>query len=95
MIQWKRSDKLLTGNQRTKFFADTNSPNVSHILCHEVLRMKGKGRKEYFEAVHNLWESYIYKDLPFVYYDREFKKVPKDSFYQFVTIEISKLRSSF
>jgi len=95
MIQWKRPDKLLTTNQRTKFFADTNCPNVSHILCHEVLRMKGKRRKEYFEKVHNVWESHIYKDLPFIYYNGEFKKVTKDSFYQFVTIDISKLRSFY
>ena len=75
----------------SKFFADTNCAKVSHILSHEVLRLKGKKRKEYFESVHNLWDHHLHKNLPYLYYNERFTRVSRDSLYRFVTIDVSRL----
>ncbi|MGC2573391.1 MAG: hypothetical protein WA364_17900, partial [Candidatus Nitrosopolaris sp.] len=74
--------------RREKFFADTNCTKVSHVLCHEVLRMIGKKRKEYFDSIHDLWRSHKHKDLQFIYYNDRFKLVSKESSYRYVTIDI-------
>ena len=93
MVYWKRSDNntLTSDNQRTKFFADTNCANVSHLLSHEALRMKGKKRKEYFDAVHELWDRHVYKNLPYAYYNERFTRVSQECPYRFTTVDISQL----
>jgi hypothetical protein len=95
MIQWKRppNNTLVSSEiQRIKFFADTNCANVSHVLCHEVLRMKGKKREEYFERVHKIWDNHVYKGLPYIYYNERFNRVSKDSYYHFVTLDNTSIR---
>ena len=49
-FNWKRPPIFVSAMLVSKFFADTNCAKVSHILSHEVLRLKGKKRKEYFES---------------------------------------------
>jgi hypothetical protein len=95
MIHWKRpnDNTSTTESQRTKFFADKNCANVSHLLSHEALRMKGKKRKEYFEAVHELWDRHLYENLPYAYYNERFIKVAQESPYRFATVDVSKLPS--
>ena len=91
LVQWKRPATFVSENDRTKFFADANCTRVSHILSHEVMRMKGKKKKEYFESVHDLWDSHVYKDLPYIYYNERFNRISKDSSYRFVTLDINQL----
>ncbi|HZE77408.1 MAG TPA: hypothetical protein VE089_02555 [Nitrososphaeraceae archaeon] len=91
MVQWKRPPIFVSDSVRSKFFADTNCAKVSHILSHEVLRLKGKKRKEYFESVHNLWDHHLHKNLPYLYYNERFTRVSRDSLYRFVTIDVSRL----
>jgi hypothetical protein len=89
MIYWQRLEPPVSDTKREKFFADTNCTNVSHVLCHEVLRMMGKKRKEYFDSIHDLWRCHKHKDLPFTYYNDRFKLVTKESSYRYVTIDIN------
>lgn len=91
MVLWKRPTNSISDNERVRFFADTNCANISHLLCHEIIRMKGKKRKEYFDAIHDLWDQHIYKGLPLVYYNERFTKVSKNTSYRFVTLDTNKL----
>jgi len=54
MIYWGRPDTISSDIQCAKFFADTNCAKVSHVLSHELMRIKGKKRKEYFDMIHDL-----------------------------------------
>ena len=88
MVQWKRQGASVgSKTERIKFLADANCANISHVLTHEILRMKGRKRKEYFESVHEIMDKHIYKDLPYVYFNDRFNIVSKDSSYRFVTLE--------
>lgn len=92
MIHWKRPNNTFTSDsQRIKFFADTNCANVSHLLSHEAMRMKGKKRKEYFDTVHELWDRHVYNNLPYAYYNERFIRVRHDSPYRFATVDIGQL----
>ena len=88
---WQRQDDSTSEIKRYKFYADNNCPRVSHVLTHEFLRMKGKTKKDYFGNVHDLWDKHLYKDMPFLYFDGQFKQVRKGDSYQFVTIDPSEL----
>jgi hypothetical protein len=88
MVYWKRLEFPVSDYKRVKFFADINCPKVSHVLSHEVLRMLGKKRKEYFDSIHDLWRCHNSKDLPFRYYNDQFKIVSKDGNYRYATIDI-------
>jgi hypothetical protein len=90
MMHWKRPQDV-TESDRVRFFADENCAKVSHLLCHEILRMKGKKKKDYFTAVHDLWDEHMYKDLPFIYYNDRYRRVSQGGNYRFVTIDASKL----
>ncbi|MGZ8890938.1 MAG: hypothetical protein ACXW0J_06005, partial [Nitrososphaeraceae archaeon] len=70
---------------------DYNCARVSHVLLHEILRLKRKSKKEYFDQIHDLWDEHEYKNLPFIYYNEKYSKVAYNDFYRFVTIDISKL----
>ncbi len=88
MVQWRRHDvSEVSENEHNKFLADANCSNISHVLSHEVLRMKGRKRNEYFDSVHHLMDRHIYEDLPYVYFDNQFKIVSKNSPYRFVTLD--------
>lgn len=89
MVQWKRPQyaSAVSDGERIKFFGDANCANISHVLSHEFLRMKGRKRNEYFDSVHELMDKHIYSDLPYVYFNDHFKIVSKDSDYRFVTLD--------
>jgi hypothetical protein len=91
MVQWKRPKRTVSNSERVKFFADNNCANISHLLSHEVIRMKGKKRKEYFDAIHDLWDQHVYKGWPFIDYNERFAKVSKNTSYRFVTLDTNKL----
>ena len=67
---------------RSKYFADVNCPKVSHLITHEVLRNKGNKRKEYFDAVHDLWNRHVHDGLPYLYYNERFSEVSKSQLLQ-------------
>ena len=88
---WQRPDPGMTEVQRYRFYADNNCPRVSHILAHELLRMKGKTKNDFFGKVHELWDKHIYNDQPFLYFDSQFKKVSSKDSYKFVTLNPDEL----
>ena len=91
MIYWGRPDTISSDIQCAKFFADTNCAKVSHVLSHELMRIKGKKRKEYFDMIHDLWNRHVYKDLSYNYYNERFIRVSQGSPYRFATLDISQL----
>ncbi|MGA7044001.1 MAG: hypothetical protein WCF03_06110 [Nitrososphaeraceae archaeon] len=91
MIYWGRPDTISSDIQCAKFFADTNCAKVSHVLSHELMRIKGKKRKEYFDTIHDLWNRHVYKDLSYNYYNERFIRVSQGSPYRFATLDISQL----
>lgn len=92
MIYWKRLESESSEFKRARFYADINCTKLSHVLCHEILRMRGKKRKEYFDSIHELWDHHINKELPYIYYNEQFRKVSKDNTYRFVTIDVNQIR---
>jgi hypothetical protein len=93
MVEWKRPSNTCVDSMRSKYFADVNCPKVSHLISHEVLRTKGNKRKEYFDAVHDLWNRHLHEGLPYLYYNERFTEVSKNSTYKYVTLDIKRLRS--
>jgi len=91
MIYWERPESNISNTQRNKFFADINCTKVSHILSHEVMRIKGRRRRENFELIHNLWDRHICNALPYTYYNERFMEVKHDSTYNFATLDSSQL----
>lgn len=91
MIYWGRPDTISSDIQCAKFFADTNCAKVSHVLSHELMRIEGKKRKEYFDTIHDLWNRHVYKDLSYNYYNERFIRVSQGSPYRFATLDISQL----
>jgi hypothetical protein len=88
---WQRPDDSLPESTRYAIFADENCPRVSHVLAHELLRMKGNKKKDYFGKVHDLWDRHIYKNDPFLYFDSQFKRVRKGDSYRFATLDPTQL----
>jgi hypothetical protein len=52
-----------------------------------MLRLKGKTKKNFFGNVHELWYKHESGVLPFMYFDRRFKRVSKEDSYKFVTLD--------
>jgi len=92
LATWRRP-KIFSSldEQNEKYFADNNCAKISHVLCHEFLRRQGKKRKVYFDGIHKLWYSHTSNSIPFVYYDRQFRKVSKSDGYRFITMDLTKL----
>lgn len=88
---WQRPTEASSETKRYEFYAEKNCPRVSHVLAHELLRIKGKTKKDYFGKVHELWDEHIYKDKPLLYFDSQFKRVRKEDSYHFVTIDPAEL----
>jgi hypothetical protein len=88
---WQRPSENMSEIRRNGFFADKNCPRVSHVLAHELLRMKGKTKKDFFGKVHELWDRHIHNDKPLLYFDNQFKRVSSDDSYRFVTINPDEL----
>jgi hypothetical protein len=84
---WQRPSESMSEIRRYGFYADKNCPRVSHVLAHELVRMKGKTKKDFFGKVHELWDRHIYKDKPFLYFDSQFKRVSREDSHRFVTID--------
>jgi hypothetical protein len=84
---WERPKEAKSESERMNLFVEKNCPRVSHILAHEMLRVKGKSKKQYFTTVHDIWDKHVYDNLPFLYFDSHFKKVSKDNSPRFVTID--------
>jgi hypothetical protein len=91
MVYWDRPKKNDKDFQLTRYYADNNCLKVSHVLTHEIMRMQGYSRKIYFDAIHDLWDRHLYKDLPLQYYNYKYDLVSKNESYSFVTIDVKKL----
>jgi len=83
---WQRPVGSLSEIDRYRFYADNNCPRVSHVLSHELLRMNGKTKKDFFGRVHEVWDKHLYKIEPYLYFDNQFKRVGHKDSYRFVTI---------
>ena len=90
---WERSKHPVSDTERIKFYADKNCAKVSHVLSHEILRMKGEPRKVYFERVHELWDKHLYDLLPFQYFNTKFERVSKHEPYSFASIDPQRIKS--
>lgn len=88
---WQRPVASMPEIKRYRFYADNNCPRVSHILTHELLRMNGKTKKDFFGKVHELWDKHVYNDQPFLYFDSQFKRVSSEDSYRFVTLNPDEL----
>jgi hypothetical protein len=88
---WERPEGGGSESARLELFVEKNCPRVSHILAHELLRAKGKAKKQFFGKVHELWDKHIYDNVPFLYFDSKFKKVGKENSHKFVTLDPGEL----
>lgn len=88
---WQRPSEDESERSRLSLFVEKNCPRVSHILAHEMLRVTGKSKNQYFGEVHDLWDRHMYDNLPFLYFDAHFKKVNKENSPKFVTLDPGKL----
>jgi hypothetical protein len=92
LATWRRPKTFSSlDDVNARYFADNNCAKISHLISHEFLRRQKKKRKIYFDAVHNLWSSHVNDSIPFLYYDRQFHKVTKNSEYRYITIDLAKL----
>lgn len=89
LAQWNRPKE---GGEaaRLAMFSGENCPRVSHVLSHEIMRMQGRKRKEYFDDVHKLWDKHIDKGKPYMYFDSQFKRATAAS-YRYATLDIEDL----
>jgi hypothetical protein len=84
---WQRPKESVSETKRHALFADNNCPRVSHVLAHELVRMQGKTKKNFFGKVHEIWDKHTTSFLPFLYFDSQFKRVSKEDSYKFVTLD--------
>ncbi len=88
---WQRPSESMSVIRRYGFYADKNCPLVSHVLAHELVRMKGKTKNDFFGKVHELWDRHLYNDKPLLYFDSQFRRVSSEGSYRFVTIDPGEL----
>jgi hypothetical protein len=88
---WQRPSERMDETARHRFYADKNCPRVSHVLAHELLRMNGKTKKDFFGKVHELWDKHLHKHKPFLCFDSQFKRVTNQGSYRFATIDPGEL----
>lgn len=91
LVTWFRPKTFSSDFKNEKYFANNNCAKISHVLCHELIRRKGKKRKIYFDQVHNVWDMHVKEEMPFLYYNKQFNRVSRDSEYKYVTIDTSKI----
>jgi hypothetical protein len=91
MVYWDRPKNSLSNSERIKFFADKNCTKISHLISHEIMRMMGKPRRTYFEAIHDLWQKHTEGDLPFLLFNERFESVAIGERYHFATVDLSKI----
>jgi hypothetical protein len=90
---WERSKDRLSEPERIKFYADKNCTKVSHVLSHEILRMKGEPRNVYFDGVHELWDKHMYDSVPFQYFNNRFEHVSNKDSYSFAVIDPQRIKT--
>jgi hypothetical protein len=91
MIYWDRPKNTLSDSERIRFFADKNCIKISHLISHEIMRMLGKPRRIYFDAIHDLWQKHIDGDLPFLFFNERFESVSRGDTYHFATVDLSNI----
>ncbi len=91
MVYWDRPKNSLSNSERIKFFADKNCTKISHLISHEIMRMMGKPRRTYFEAIHDLWQKHTEGDLPFLLFNERFESVAIGERYHFATVDLRKI----
>jgi hypothetical protein len=91
MVYWDRPKNALSNSERIKFFADKNCIKISHLISHEIMRMMGKPRRIYFDAIHDLWQKHTEGDLPFLLFNERFESVAIGDPYHFATVDLSKI----
>lgn len=91
MIYWERPGEGSSAAERIKFFAEKNCVKISHLLSHEIMRMTGKSRKVYFDAVHEIYEKHKGGKLPCLYFNERFDLVSRNELYHFSTIDVKKI----
>jgi hypothetical protein len=92
LVTWHRPKQLSSiPYENEKYFADNNCAQISHVISHEFLRRSIKKRKLYFNDIHKLWDCHLKGTVPFLYYNRQFNRVPESSEYRYVTIDLTKL----
>jgi hypothetical protein len=84
---WQRPKENISETKRYALYADTNCPRVSHVLAHELVRMKGKTKKNFLGKVHEIWDNHTTGMLSYLYFDSQFKRVTKEDSYKFVTLD--------
>jgi hypothetical protein len=84
---WQRPSETISEIRRYRFYADKNCPRVSHVLAHELLRISGKTKNDFFGKVHELWDRHLYNDIALLYFDSQFKRVTNEDSYKFVTLD--------
>ena len=87
---WQRP-KESSEQERLEMFMDANCPRVSHILTHQLLRLKGRTKTDYFGNLHELMDKHVDKDLPYLYFDAQYRRTNKDGTYKFVTLDPDQL----
>ena len=83
---WQRPKESTSEIDRFRFYADNNCSRVSHVLAHELLRMRGKTKKDFFGKVHEVWDKHVYNIEPYLYFDNQFKRVGHRDSYRYVTM---------
>jgi hypothetical protein len=91
MIYWDRPKNTLSDSERIRFFADKNCIKISHLISHEIMRMLGKPRRIYFDAIHDLWQKHIDGVLPFLFFNERFESVARCDTYHFATVDLSNI----
>jgi hypothetical protein len=91
MVYWDRPKNTLSNSERIKFFADKNCIKISHLISHEIMRMMGKPRRIYFDAIHDLWQKHTEGGLPFLLFNERFESVAIGERYHFATVDLSKI----
>ncbi len=84
---WQRPSETISEIRRYRFYADKNCPRVSHVLAHELLRISGRTKNDFFGKVHELWDRHLYNDIALLYFDSQFKRVTNEDSYKFVTLD--------
>jgi hypothetical protein len=87
---WQRP-KGNSEEERQEMVVNTNCHRVSHVLTHQLLRLKGKTKTDYFGNLHELVDRHQYKELPYMYFDGQYHRSRKDANYKFVTIDPDQL----
>jgi hypothetical protein len=91
MVYWDRPKGSLSHPERIRYFADKNCIKISHLISHEIMRMMGKPRRVYFDAIHDLWQKHMEGIIPFLRFNEGFDSVSMGDSYHFATVDLRKI----